>query len=229
MSNSQDFNQTSNSTLAKLLEVDSQLADQEAQLRVQLQSVQEKRQSLKTVISLFTTADTPEEAPVEEPRSLGAQTSSELETVNENLAGSPLENLADTTAELETEASPDTQSNGAKKQVVSSTKGNKTTKITQTAKTGKKSSRWQDYVRAEFSNTSLPEAVFSVLQRQSDRVFEIAAIMNAIFVDELPAEVRTKARRQVTNILSAGAMKNKCYRGQLGQYSISKTAVGARS
>jgi len=52
--NSQDFDQSANSTLTKLLEVDAQLAAQEAELLSQLESVQEKRQSLKTVVSLFT-------------------------------------------------------------------------------------------------------------------------------------------------------------------------------
>ncbi len=38
-----------------------------------------------------------------------------------------------------------------------------------------------------------------------------------------------KARRQVTNILSDGARKNKWYRGQLGYYSMSKASAKARA
>ena len=71
----------------------------------------------------------------------------------------------------------------------------------------------------------MPEAVYAVLQHQADAVLEIPAIMNAIFADKLPQEVGNKARRQVTNILSNGALKNKWYRGQPGQYSISKVAA----
>ena len=63
------------------------------------------------------------------------------------------------------------------------------------------------------------------LQRHADEVLEISAIMNAIFSDDLPKDVGSQARRQGTNILSTGAMKNKWYRGQLGQYSMSRRAA----
>jgi len=47
----------------------------------------------------------------------------------------------------------------------------------------------------------LPSAVYAVLKREAERVFEIPAVMNTIFVDDLPTEAGNKARRQVTNIL----------------------------
>ena len=111
------------------------------------------------------------------------------------------------------------------KRVSSSTSRNKTKKLTPPSQPSKKDSGWQQYIREEYSNTSLPEAVYAVLQHQADAVLEIPAIMNAIFADKLPQEVGNKARRQVTNILSNGALKNKWYRGQPGQYSISKVAA----
>jgi hypothetical protein len=46
----------------------------------------------------------------------------------------------------------------------------------------------------------LSEAVSLVLQHQADKVFEIPTIVNTIFVEELPKEIGSKARRQVTNI-----------------------------
>ena len=58
MSNSQNSLDTSNPTVAKLLEVDVELATQELQLNAQLQSIQEKRRSLKTVIELFAPTNT---------------------------------------------------------------------------------------------------------------------------------------------------------------------------
>ena len=79
-------------------------------------------------------------------------------------------------------------------------------------------------MREEFSLSSLPEAVYSVLQRSFDQVFEIPALMNTIFVDSLPTEIASKVRRQITNILSEGARKNKWYRDQLGRYSMSRAA-----
>jgi len=56
--NSQNLSDTSNPTVAKLLEVDALLATAEVELSAQLQSIQEKRHSLKTVIELFAPTDT---------------------------------------------------------------------------------------------------------------------------------------------------------------------------
>ena len=233
---SQGFDQTSNSTLAKLLEVDSELAVQEAELLSQLESIQEKRRSLKTVISLFAKPDTPATAPIEAttPIKERAQTPStdtgrELELVSNDLVAPPLEtSRATATAESKTEAAPDTKPKGSEKTASSHNRRNKTTKFTRPANAAKNASGWQQYVREEFSNTSLLESVSLVLQRQADKVFEIPAIVNTIFVDELPKDVGFKARRQVTNILSEGARKNKWYRGQLGCYSMSRAAANAK-
>jgi len=228
VADSQGFNQTSNSPLTKLLEVDSELAVTEAELLSQLKSVQEKRRSLKTVISMFTKADTPATAPVKEPaQTPPAESGKELEPGGENLAALPVEtSRATATAESGTEAAADTES---KKTALSPITRNKTTKFKQITKAANRASVWQQYVREEFSNASLSEAVYLVLQRGVDKVFEIAAIVNAIFVDDLPTQVESRARRQVTNILSEGARKNKWYRGQIGYYSMSKAVAQANS
>lgn len=63
------------------------------------------------------------------------------------------------------------------------------------------------------------------MQRQPEQVLEIAAIVNAIFVDEIPQGVRTKARERVSNVLSIGVKKEKWYRGEAGSYSMAKAAV----
>jgi hypothetical protein len=65
--NSQTSADTSNPTVAKLLEVDTELATQELQLNAQLQSIQEKRLSLKTVIDLFVPTDTATATPIATP------------------------------------------------------------------------------------------------------------------------------------------------------------------
>ena len=233
MLNSQSFNQTAHSTLAKLLEVDSELAVAEAELLFQLESVQEKRWSLKTVISMFATADEVSAAPIESPvpPPPAAETNGQLEPVSENLVDSSLEiSRATTTDSVQTEAVPANQSNRTEKKASSPTSKNKNIlKEKQKASATRRGSGWQDYLREEFSHTSLPEAVYSVLQRSSDQVFEIPALMNTIFVDSLPTEIASKVRRQITNILSEGARKNKWYRGKLGQYSISRAAAKASS
>ena len=229
--NSQDFDQSANSTLTKLLEVDSQLAVQEAELLSQLKSVQEKRQSLKTVVSLFTPLDTPATAPISSPAQTSpVKTGRETEPVGFDLAAATLEtSKANPTAKSPTETSSEPHSQETKKTVPSTVRRNQTTKFTRPTKATKTASGWQQYVREEFSHISLPSAVSLVLQREAEQVFDIPAVVERIFEDELPAEAESKARRQVTNILSDGARKNKWYRGQLGSYSMSKAAAKAKA
>ena len=244
--NSQKSDQTFNATLTKLIEVDSELAVQEAELLSQLESAQEKRRSLKTVINLFTEADAPANAlngkiAQESP----AESAKEPEPISEDLVAPALETSREPAiaeletaaapaleaskepaiAELETAAASNVQSKGAKRKSLPSIKRNKSAKDTHPAKAAKKTSGWQDYVREEFSSASLSEAVSSVLQRQADAVWEIPAIIDTIFVEELPQDIGNRARRRVTNILSEGARKKEWYRGQLGYYSMSRAAV----
>jgi hypothetical protein len=64
------LNATTPSTIAQLLNIDTQLSVQEAQLRAQLESIQQKRQSLQVVISLFNDIDKAHVvAPIEETAS----------------------------------------------------------------------------------------------------------------------------------------------------------------
>ena len=109
---------TSNSIVAKLVEIDADLAAQEVQLAAQLQSIQEKRHSLKNVISLFPPGDTAAPTPVE---------TSTPELV-EKLAEPP---VPEVTPELEnttidtTEAAPSAQKQQGKKNPSSTSKSNK--------------------------------------------------------------------------------------------------------
>ena len=227
MPDSQRFDQKSDPTLAKLLEVDSELAVQEAELLSQLAGVQEKRRSLKTVVSLFATVETLATAPVESPiQTPPTEIDTEIETVGKVVAPQLDTARTTATAESEPEAAPDTQSKVART-TPSPTRSNKTTKLPRTAKTAKTASGWQQYLREEFRKTSLPEAVHLVLQRQAEHVFEIPAVVNAIFAAHLPEEVQSRVRRQITNILSEGVRKNKWHRGQLGCYSMSRAAAEA--
>ena len=228
MPNSQHFDQISDPTLAKLLEVDSELAVQEADLLSQLVAVQEQRRSLKTVVSLFATAKSataPVESPVQTPPT---NTDTDPETVGKVAAPQVEIPRTTTTAESETAAVPEPQLKVART-TPSPTRSNKNTKVTRTGKAAKQASGWQQYLRAEFRQTSLPQAVHLALQRQAEQVFEIPAVVNAIFDGHLPEEVQSRVRRQITNILSEGARKNKWYRGQLGCYSMSRAAVEANS
>ena len=268
--NYQPADTISDPTVAKLLEVDSSLAHQEALLLAQLESIGEKRRSLKIVIDLFGDADTTtaEESALAVAASNGisVQIQSANSVVDSTELVSPLD---ETTADAELESSPvftapdqtsivesepdstplkapsakktkqpaakktatktelsttdqtlsaeDTQSSKAK----SVSSASKTKQPTAAKKTAKTSGRWQDYLREEFSNSALSEAVGQVLQRQPEEVLETAAIINAIFVDELPKGVRNTARERIANVLSDGVRKNKWYRAEAGSYSMS--------
>ena len=209
---------TSNSIVAKLLEIDADLAAQEVEVAAQLQSIQEKRHSLKNVVSLFPSVNTAAPIPVE---------TSTPELV-EKLAEPPAPEVA--TPELEdttidtTEAAPSTQKRQGKKNLSSSTsKLNK--KSAPTKEASKEADTWQQYLKEDFINASLAEAVAEVMQQHLEQVLEITTILDALFVQEIPKEIRSKARERVSNVLSVGAKRGKWYRGLAGKYSMSSTAV----
>ena len=217
MQNSSISSPTSNSIVAKLLEIDADLAAQEVELAAQLQSIQEKRHSLKNVISLFPPGDTAVPTPVVI-----------LTPVVEEQAEPPVPEVAipeleDTTVDT-TEAAPSTQKRQGKKNPSSTTsKSNK--KSAPTKEASKEADTWQQYIKEDFSNASLAEAVSEVMQQHLEQVLEITTILDALFVQEIPKEIRSKARERVSNVLSVGAKKGKWYRGLAGKYSTSRAAV----
>ncbi len=230
MSNSQNSLDTSNPTVAKLLEVDALLATQELQLNAQLQSIQEKRRSLKTVIDLFaptnTATTTAIATPVQTPVALSeAEVAEEIvEPIAQDEATLELDQPeTDTTVDAKTPAVPDTQKRQAHKNSYTASK--KQNAKSAPKKTSSELETWQQYLRSEFSNATLSQAVSEVMQQHSGQVLEIAAIVDAIFVDEIPQYVRTKARERVSNVLSVGVKKEKWYRGGSGSYSMSKGVV----
>ena len=208
---------TSNSIVAKLLEVDTDLAAQEVELAAQLQSIQEKRHSLKNVISLFPpVVDTAAPTPVVVPT-----------PVVEEQAEPPVPEvvtpeLEDTTIDT-TETAPQSQKQPGKKNTSSTSKSNK--KSVPTKEASKEADTWQQYLKEDFINASLAEAVAEVMQQHLEQVLEITTILDALFVQEIPKEIRTKARERVSNVLSVGAKKGKWYRGLAGKYSMSSAAV----
>ena len=64
----------------------------------------------------------------------------------------------------------------------------------------KEAAIWQQYSQDEFVTDSLAIAVFEVMQQQPDRVLEITAILDTLFVPEIPKDVRSTARERVSNI-----------------------------
>ncbi len=203
--------------VAQLLEIDNKLAAQEVELTLQLQSIGEKRHSLKNVISLFPPVDTAT------PTTVANST-----PVVENTAKPPVQE--DKTPELDkvttetTEAASQPPKRQGKKNL--STNSDKPSKKSAPAKeTVKEAAIWQQYLQDEFIKDSLAVAVFEVMQQQPDRVLEITTILNTLFVPEIPKDIKSTARERVSNILSVGAKKGKWYRGKLGKYSMSKAAI----
>lgn len=209
--------QSSNPTVAKLLEVDADLAAQEVELTSQLQSIQEKRHSLKTVINLFgsnATAYPPIAVPVVEEQ---------IESIVQEAATPELKEAKIAPPDEATEA-PSPQKQQTKKNTSpASSKQNKKSPLTKAVV--KEADNWQQYLREEFADASLSVAVAEVMQQQPKQVLEITAILDTIFVDEISKEVRSTARERISNVLSVGAKKGKWYRGQAGKYSMSKAAV----
>ncbi len=213
--------QSSDPTVSKLLEVDADLAAQEVELTLQLQSIQEKRLSLKNVISLFPPVDAATYA------SVAAST-----PVVEDVAEPPAQEVA--TPELDeaitdtTEAAPQSPKQQSKTNLIP-TKSKPSKKAPPIKEVTEEIDTWQKYLREEFSDASLPIAVSEVMQQHPKQVLEIITILDAIFVDEIPKEVKSKARERVSNVLSVGVKKGKWYRGLAGKYSMSKAAVESNS
>lgn len=209
--------QFSDPTVVKLLKVDADLAATEVELNVQLASVQEKRHSLKNVISLFSPGDTAI------PTTVVAPTPVVEDVVAPNVQEDTTPELDEETTET-TETAPQPSKRQGKKTL--HTNSDKSSKKSVPAKeTVKESAIWQQYLQDEFITDSLAVAVFEVMQQQPDRVLEITAILDAIFVAEIPKDVRSTARERVSNILSVGAKKGKWYRGEAGKYSMLKAAL----
>jgi hypothetical protein len=205
---------SSDPIVVTLLAIDAKLVAQEVELTLQLQSIQEKRHSLKNVISLFPSVDTAAPTPVVTP-------------VVEKQVQLPVPEVVTPEPEDPTidaiEAVPPSQKQQGRKNLSSTSKSNK--KSAPTKETSKEADTWQQYVKDDFINASLAEAVAEVMQQQEQQVLEITAILDAIFVEEIPKELRTKARERVSNVLSVGAKKGKWYRGLAGKYSMSRAAV----
>ncbi len=223
MHNIQMIEQPSDPTLSKLLEVEANLAAQAAALTAQLEAVQEKRRSLQTVIGMFTPTGSSAVLVEQQLKTAAVEINGQLEPAAELFleplsAASTAEYTSEVTTDDQPEASEELQHSGSRRQAARVNKAHKTTG---------RSKGWQHYVRQEFAKLSLPEAVSSVLQRQSDEILEVPEIVSSLFADEIPQAVRSEARNRVSNVLSIGLKNNKWYRGKKGQYSSSREAAEA--
>jgi hypothetical protein len=213
MSNPQKTDSTTDPTLVKLLEAESDLAAQAVALTSQMEALKEKRRSLQTVIGLFSSTGTATDL-LENSKANG-----EVESTAsvEDSSFEPEEPLDE----------PDVESPSESKSGRLAGRGRKSSKAAQTEKSTGRDTAWRRYMRKEFAKTSLPEAVAHILHQQPDKVFEVPTIVDALFIEATPKDARNDARNRVSNVLSIGLKNNKWYRGKKGQYSLSQTAVKA--
>ncbi|MBE9178965.1 hypothetical protein IQ268_10365 [Oculatella sp. LEGE 06141] len=201
-------NSSSDPTLSKLLEIDADLASQEAQLLAQIEGIGEKRKSLQSVVSMFSSNN----------HSVAAELSAAIDaSASTGKAASPVNATANHASAAET-------TKGDRK---SSSTSQQSKKATNTSKGKRREQGLQDYMRPEFEKNSLPQAVSTVLQQQPDKVMGIPEMIDSIYVDETPKAMRSKASTRIANALSAGLKENKWYRGKTGRYSLSQAAARA--
>lgn len=224
MVNSSTSHPASPSILANLLEVDATLATQEAELTTQLAAVREKRQSLQTVIDLFTTS-----SPTLASSQVGEETAAPAEVPTEDtVAASDTSAPTPAPAAEEPEEVKPKQSRSPSKPRAAA-KSSKAPQGTKAGKPGKRSKNWQDYLQPTFRQTSLPTAITAVFQQRPQDLLSVPDLVDEIFVEAIPQEVRTIARNRMLNILSTGAKEGQWYRGPKGRYSLSqKVAESSR-
>jgi hypothetical protein len=224
MVNSSTSHSASPSILVNLLEADATLATQEAELTTQLAAVREKRQSLQTVIDLFTTS-----SPTLASSQVREDTADPAEVPTEDIA-SASDTSAPTpapAAEEPEEVNPKQSRSTSKPRTAA--KNSKAPQGTKARKPGKRSNNWQDYLQPAFRQTSLPTAIAAVFQRRPQDLLSVPDLVDEIFVEAIPQDVRTIARNRILNILSTGAKEGQWYRGPKGRYSLSqKVAESSR-
>ena len=185
-------------TLSKLLSVDSDLVAQEAELTAQLKAIQVKRASLQSVLDMF-----------------GAK---------QNATASSVTNTSDSPAiAAVAAASPTTAPAKVSSSRQTPQKKGKAAKSRRSSSSPKSNRRgWREYVRDEYRQKPLPAVVSGILKSKPKKVFEIAEVVNTIFVNTMPPAARTSARERVSNILAEGVRKNQWNRGRSGCYRFSK-------
>jgi outer membrane biosynthesis protein TonB len=146
-------------------------------LSAQLQSIQEKRRSLKTVIDLFAPTDTATATPIATPAQTPVAeesaevTNEQTESTAEDVVTLELDTpKPDTTADAKAPTVPATTKRQAKKNSAPASK--KQSAKSKSQKTSKELETWSDYLRDEFSDAILSQAVSEVMQRQPEQVLE---------------------------------------------------------
>ena len=212
------------SVLPQLLEVDSELSAQATALEAKLSQLQQKREGIQSVISMFESGEMPSTSDVS--AITDATTTTKIAT-KKTTAGTK------TTGKRKAGKSA-TKSNTTKPTAIKASKPKATrgrsTKSKQASASTKRSGRtadWQRYIQTTYKKSPLPDVIVGVLQAQPNNVFKIADVMNLVFKEDMPKSHFLKARNRISNILSAGARDGVWHRGGNGTYSMSEKAIKA--
>ena len=214
----------STSVLPQLLEVDSELSAQATALEAQLSKLQQKREGIQAVISMFESGEMSATADVlaltDAPtttKTATKKTTAGTKTTGKRKASSSA-TKATTTQSTETDATKPKATRGRPAQAQKT--------ITSTKSSGR-TADWQRYIQATYKKSPLPDVIVGVLQAHPNNVFKIADVMNLVFKEDMPKSHFLKARNRISNILSAGARDGVWHRGGNGTYSMSEKAIKA--
>jgi hypothetical protein len=236
----------SNPVLSQLAAVEDDLSQQVESLEYKLTALQEQREGLRTVISMFQGSGQPSSRKI--AASLVASASSASKEAASKEAASKVatkEAVSSSTKDVVSSRKPAASKKTGKK--VSRSTGRQSTQSGTVKATGPKATTqkpsadskankkldlqkkkdgraadWQKHVQADYQEAALPEAVSIVLRSQPSEVFTIADVMSSIFTEDMPRASYLKARNRISNILSAGARDGTWYRGRNGRYSQSE-------
>ncbi|MGF1496187.1 MAG: hypothetical protein ACFB8W_05100 [Elainellaceae cyanobacterium] len=221
--------------VAQLVSVDAQLAAHEAQLTAQIQAVQEKRQSLRSVIQTFSELSSPVAAAqekVQTPAFLKARPESSDEpemsrAVQETATSEPFADFpADAQVKEDPEAQDQTELTQAEPARSSATDFEEDPEpAAAPAEQTDGELPWQSYIRKDYRDLSLPKAVLKVLQQRPEGIVSVPEIIDTITIKSVPQSALTTIRTRLSNALSVGLKNQKWYRGKTGQYSLSKEAA----
>jgi hypothetical protein len=194
---------TSHLPFNKLLEVDAGLAAQELELVAELESIREKRRGLEFVLGLFG------EREPRAPRTV-SKSAEGLEAVLEVMG----KRLPTTDSEIDADAPQKSQ-----KGKTAPTPSKKNASGPKTKKPQPVPS-WRAYIHKKFKKMSLAESILAAMAEESDRTWTMAEILEAIFGKELPQDLRSKLRPQVSSILSRGVKSEMFSRTDKGAYRL---------
>ncbi|MBE9063399.1 hypothetical protein [cf. Phormidesmis sp. LEGE 11477] len=217
------------SVLPQLLEVDSELSAQASVLEAKLGELQQKRQGIQAVISMFESGDVPAAADISAIANAPTTTKTATKKTTAGTKTTGKRKVSKSATKSTATKASATKSTSSKATKTKTTRGRpaQVKKAPASAKRSGKTADWQRYIQTTYKKSPLPDVIVGVLQSQPNSVFKIVDVMNLVFKEDMPKSQFLKARNRISNILSAGARDGVWHRGGNGTYSMSEKAIKA--